>query len=92
MREERPIDNALLRIVVDGLAVDLGQEPVAVGHPGAEPSGGPGLGERALHSVLAQWMGARPFRRLAIGPALDPRFERRLASQRGENPAPPAGS
>ena len=85
MGERPPFDHSLGGIVVDVDAFELGQELVAVAHAGAEPAGCPRLGKRALHAVLAQRVGARPFRRLAAVAALHARFQRSRAGQRGED-------
>ena len=86
MSEHWPVDDSLGRIVVDIFALELGQEDVAVGHSTAEPAGGAGLDQSALHAVFAQGMGARPFGGLAVAAALNPRLKRRIPRERSENP------
>src|SRR6185437_9589191 len=50
-----------------------------------KPPGRLCLTERALHPVLAQRMGARPFRDLAVGTSLNPRLERAFPAEGGEH-------
>jgi hypothetical protein len=85
MGEGSPVDDALSGIVVDVDALELAQELVAVLLAGSEPAGLASLGERALDPVFAQGMGACPFRRLAAVLALNARFERGGAGDRGKN-------
>src|SRR5438270_13137338 len=85
MGETRPFDDSLRGIVIDSDALKLPQELVAVADARAEPPGRPRLGERALHSVFAQGVGACPFRRLAVRPALHPGVQRALSAESGED-------
>ena len=75
MREGPAFDDALRRIVVDEDALQLIEELVAVAKPHVQPSGRPRRGDGALHSVLAQRVGACPFRRLAAVAPLDARLQ-----------------
>ena len=75
MREDRAVDDALRGIVVDIDAFELIEERIAVAKPGAHASRRPRFAKRALHAVLAQRVGARPFRDLPVLAALDARLE-----------------
>src|SRR5437868_5867842 len=78
MSEGRALDHALGWVIVDEDAFKLAQELVAIANAGAEAAGRARFGERALHAVFAQRMGARPFGGLTVGPSLHSRFESAL--------------
>ncbi len=87
--EGRPVDDALGRVVVDIHSVDLREVAVAVADARAQPSCRARLLQRALGAVLAQRMGARPFRRLAVAAPLQALLERGRSAQRSEDTRAP---
>jgi len=83
--------HALGWIVVHEHSLDLVEERLAIADSGTEPARRPRFRERALHPVLAQWVGPRPFGSLAVGLALKPRLERGLQRECREQSGRPSG-
>ena len=84
MRERRPIDDSLRGIVVDGDALDLVEEDVAVPDALAQTPRRASLLKRDLHAVFAQWVCTRPLGGLTVRAARKPRLKCRLATESGE--------
>src|SRR4051812_43669740 len=86
MGEGRAVDHALGWIVVDEHSFELIEKAVAVANPAAETASRASLLGGALQAIADIGVSARPFGGLAVGPPLDPRLERAVSAERGENP------
>ena len=83
--EAGAVDDALRWVIIDVNAIQLREEAVTVADPPAKLAGGARIEQGALHAILAQRVGARPFWRLPVRPSLDPRLQRSLPAQGSEH-------
>src|SRR5918993_1587079 len=88
MGEGPALDDALSGIVVDVDPFELVEELVAVPDAHVAPACRSSRGDGALHSVLAQRMGARPLGSLAAVAPLDARLQGGGSRDSGEDSGP----
>src|SRR5688500_11473286 len=88
MGEGPAFDDTLSRSMVDVDPFELVEELVAVPKAHVEPARRSSRRHGALHSVLAQRMGARPLGSLAAVAPLDARLQGSGARDRGEDSGP----